>query len=93
MIDMTHVDGREVADVKLYKLSTCIWCKKTQQLLDSLGIAYDFINVDYYEGAEKEEIVAEIEKWNPKVSFPTIVIDNERCIIGFDEEEIIRTLE
>lgn len=92
MIDMTHVDGREIADVKLYKLSTCIWCKKTQRLLDQMGIAYDYINVDLYEGDAKDEIVAEIERWNPKITFPTIVIDNERCIVGFDEEEIVRVL-
>jgi hypothetical protein len=29
-----------------------------------------------------------MEKWNPKGSFPTLVIDDKRCIVGFREDEI-----
>jgi hypothetical protein len=33
-------------------------------------------------------VVREVEKWNPRLSFPTIVIDGSKVIIGFREEEI-----
>jgi glutaredoxin-like protein NrdH len=34
----------------------------------------------------------EVEKWNPKGSFPTLVIRNEKGIVGFREEEIREAL-
>jgi glutaredoxin len=85
-----HVEGKNKGNIILYALSTCGWCKKTKQLLDELGIAYDFIDVDLLEGKERETIEAEIKKWNSRVSFPTMVISNDHCIIGFDEEQIKR---
>jgi glutaredoxin-like protein NrdH len=83
-----HVDGKNKGHIMLYTLSTCGWCKKSKQLLKDLGTAYDFIDVDLLEGKEREKIEAEIKKWNSHISFPTIVINNDRCIIGFDEERI-----
>jgi len=87
MINMTHIKGTDKGPVKLYAISTCVWCKKTKQLLDKLHVAYDFIYTDLLEGEEKKEVMKEIEKWNPRCSFPTIVI-NQQCIVGFKENEI-----
>ncbi len=74
--------------VLLYALSTCIWCRKTKKLLDELGIAYDFIDVDLLSGEDSQKIQQEIGRWNPSGSFPTLVINNAKCIIGFEEEQI-----
>lgn len=74
--------------VFLFALSTCIWCRKTKALLNQLGIKYDFVDVDLLEGEEKEKIRAKMRKYNPQMSFPTIVIDDEICIAGFDEKRI-----
>jgi arsenate reductase-like glutaredoxin family protein len=30
--------------------------------------------------------------WNPSASFPTLVIDNQRSIVGFKEDEIREAL-
>jgi glutaredoxin len=82
-----HVDGKKGADVMLYALSTCGWCKKTKRLLNSLGIEYDYIDVDLLEGEEQDKVMEDVERCNPKASFPTVVIDG-KCIIGFEETEI-----
>jgi glutaredoxin-like protein NrdH len=29
-----------------------------------------------------------VEKWNPDLSFPTLVINDSKCIIGFKEDAI-----
>ena len=29
-----------------------------------------------------------VKKWNPQVSFPTIVINDDKTIVGFKEDEI-----
>ena len=37
----------------LYALSTCVWCRRTKQLLDQLGVEYDYVDVDLLEGGDK----------------------------------------
>ena len=83
-----HVKGKYKGKIMLYALSTCVWCKKTKQLLDELNIEYSYIYVDQLEEDEKETVMEEIKKWNPRCSFPTIVIKNKKCIVGFKEDEI-----
>ncbi len=87
-----HVSGKEAGNVMLYALSTCGWCRKTRQLLNDMGIAYDFIYVDQLMGKEREEAINEVKKWNPDCSFPTLVINENKCIVGFKEDEIKQTL-
>ncbi len=88
MINYEVVEGKEKADVTLYALSTCGWCLKTKKLLNSLGIKYRYVYVDKLDEKESAEAAKEILKWNPDESFPTLVIDNSSCILGFDEEKI-----
>ena len=72
----------------LYALSTCQWCNKTKELLRDLGVDFNFVYVDLLEGEEQEKALSELERWNPKGSFPTLVIGNARCIIGYQESQI-----
>jgi glutaredoxin len=83
-----HVDGKDKGKVFLFALSTCQWCKKTRALLEELEVGYDYIYVDLTTGNERDEVVKELEKWNPAISFPTIVINDEDTIIGFEEDKI-----
>ena len=85
---MQHVPGSKVADIKFYGLSTCPWCKKTKMLLDSLGVEYFFEYVDLLTGSKRDAVMAEVSRWNSSRSFPTIVINNSKCIVGFKEQEI-----
>lgn len=85
---MQHVDGKDKGKVVLFALSTCGWCRKTRLLLEDLDVDYDYIYVDLLEGDERSEIVEKVKKWNSQLSFPTLVIDEEKTIVGFDEEGI-----
>lgn len=87
-----HVNGKKVGKVMLYALSTCGWCGKTKELLKELGIDFDFVYVDLLEDPERETVLNEIERWNPKGSFPTLVIRNEKSIVGFRDTEIREAL-
>ena len=83
-----QVPGKDHGQVMLYALSTCQWCKKTKDLLKELGIAFSYQYVDLLEGKEQDAAMNELEKWNPLGSFPTLVINNKSCIIGFREDAI-----
>jgi len=87
-MEIKHIAGKNKGKIMLYALSTCIWCRKTKNLLNQLGVEYSYIDVDLLDTDEKEKIKKEIQKWNPAISFPTIVINDEKCIIGFKENEI-----
>jgi len=89
---LTHVAGKKAGHLVLYALSTCPWCKKTKKLLDDLGVEYDFADVDLLTGDDKDEAVKIIKKWNPRSSFPTLVVNDSLCIVGFEEDKIRKTL-
>ena len=78
--------------VKLYALSTCGWCKKTKNLLDDNDIAYDVVYVDQLDKEEKEQVLVEVRKWNPRCSFPTVVVDDKECVAGFKEARLREVL-
>ena len=82
------VAGKKIGDILIYALSTCIWCRKAKQLFKDLGVEYSYVDVDLLQGKDQEEAVAEIMKWSGTQSFPTIVLDNNKMILGFKEQEI-----
>jgi glutaredoxin-like protein NrdH len=86
-MDMKHVEGKNKGHILMYALSTCGWCKKTKRLLNEMGVEYDYTDVDLLEGEKKAEATKEMERWNPRRSFPTLVI-NDECIVGYKEDEI-----
>lgn len=89
---MDHVDGDNKGELVLYALSTCGWCKKTRLLLEDLKVEFSYIYVDLLEGEERNEIIEQVKKYNSNLSFPTLVIDNDKTIVGFNEEKIREAL-
>jgi len=84
-----HFSGEhEEHTVLLYALSTCIWCRKTRQLLEDEKVTYDYLYVDLLEGEERQAAEREVRQWNPATSFPTLVIDGADCIVGFRPDAI-----
>jgi len=87
-----HFTGKPSMKVMLYALSTCGWCKKTIELLKQLNIEFDYQYVDLLDEKEQDDAMRIVEKFNPRGSLPTIIINDARCIVGFDEKEIIEVL-
>jgi len=89
---MTHVSGtNHDFSIRIYTLSTCGWCRKTKKLLNDLGVTYDYIDVDLLNLEQQAKTKEELRSFNPRTSYPTIVIDNEP-IIGYDKEMILKKL-
>ncbi len=74
-------------DIKLYALSTCGHCRDCKALLAELGCNYTCIDVDQLEPAARKAMLAEIQKVNPRISFPTLIV-GDKVIVGFKKEEI-----
>lgn len=77
--------------VKVFSLSTCSHCKSAKKFLSECTIKYEFVDVDLLEGEERKAILEDVKKFNPKCSFPTIII-GDQVIVGFKEDEIKEAL-
>lgn len=87
-----HISGVDRGKVVMYGLSTCVWCKKTKKLLTDLGVDFEYVYVDRLEGDEEDDAVEKLRRFNPSVSFPTTIINDEKAIVGFKEKEIRESL-
>jgi len=77
--------------VKMFTLSTCSHCKATKQFFDDCAVKYEFTDVDLLDREERTAILEDVRKWNPRCSFPTIII-GDKVIVGFREDEIKEAL-
>ena len=91
-MEMNRIDRKDRGDVALFTLSTCIWCKKTKALLQEMAVSYRFVDVDLLESTQREKALEELKRFNPLCSFPSLVVNNSTCIVGFDEKKIKEAL-
>jgi len=73
-------------DLLLFALSTCGWCRKARNFLDGNSFAYRYVYVDLLEGDTQKEVFEEMKGRNPRKTFPTLVIDEDEVLAGFNEE-------
>jgi len=87
-MDIVHIAGEDRGKIMLYTLSTCVWCRKMKKWLDEKGLAYSYVDVDRETGKDKEAVMEELEHWNPLCSFPTVVVNQKECLVGFKPEKL-----
>jgi len=92
-MELKHVPGKDKGKIMLYALSTCGWCQKVKRFLDNLGIEYYYVNVDLLERQERSPVLEEVRRWNTACTFPTLVINDEECIVGYKEDEMKKALD
>lgn len=88
MRNLVKVEGSDKGNLMLYALSTCVWCKKTKAFLDELGVAYTYVFVDLESNREQEQLETEIAEFNPEISYPTLIINNQSCVVGYSPDKI-----
>lgn len=85
---MKHVDGTvDRGKVILYALSTCVWCRKTRQLLEDAKVAYDYEYVDLAEPARADEIEKYLVEAFGHASYPSLLTPTGK-VQGYRPEEI-----
>jgi glutaredoxin-like protein NrdH len=80
--------------VKGYFLSTCGWCRKTKRFLDENEVNYEYEYVDLLGPGDKARALSEVSQYNPRKSFPTVVVSNgeTQIVIGFKEDRLREVL-
>jgi glutaredoxin-like protein NrdH len=72
--------------IKIYALSTCIWCKKTIEYFKKKGLPFEHVYVDLLDEEQDQKVSKELEKINPERSFPTVLI-GDKVIVGYKTKE------
>jgi glutaredoxin-like protein NrdH len=91
-VEIIHIAGDDRGEILLYTLSTCVWCRKMKRWLDEKGLAYSYVGVDLEPGGEKEAVMEEVERWNPLCSFPTVVVDQKECFVGYKPDRLLELI-
>lgn len=86
-----RIDFMDQPNIKVFSLSTCSHCKSTKKFLSDCTVKYEFVDVDLLEGDERRAILEDVKKFNPRCSFPTIII-GKKVIVGYKEDEIKEAL-
>lgn len=74
-------------EVRLFALSTCVYCQAIRKMLEDLNISHTYIEADMLEGRERSNVMEQLKLINPKCSFPTTLIGKE-VVAGFKVQEI-----
>ena len=79
------------SDIIIYSLSTCSHCRAAKKFIGDCAVKYEFIDVDLLDREERMAILEDVKKFNPRCSFPTIVI-GDKVIVGYREDQIKEAL-
>jgi glutaredoxin-like protein NrdH len=62
--------------------------------LEDHDVEFDNVFVDKLRGDERKETIDLIKNYNPKLSFPTLVVKDGACIVvGFHKDQIEEALD
>lgn len=71
-------------DLTLLSLSSCGFCTGARRYLTERGLAFRYLQLDTIQTEEKTKLKEEFRKtFGRRPSFPTLIIDGERFLIGF----------
>ncbi|KWT79631.1 glutaredoxin family protein [Candidatus Magnetominusculus xianensis] len=78
----------------IFALSTCPSCKKVKELLTTHNIEFILAELDTLDIESRDKLLLEVKKYNPRETFPTIVVDGGRVVIvGYNEDAIKKEYE
>lgn len=80
------------SDVHMYSLSTCSHCKAAKRLLNECNVDFDYVDVDLLQGQKRQDTIEKVKEYNPKCSFPTIII-GDVVVVGYKEDKIKEALD
>lgn len=78
--------------VKMYTLSTCLWCKRTKQYFEERKIPFEAVDYDKVDEAGQERIMSEMRHKGGGGSFPYTCIGQD-VVQGYRPDEFERLLD
>ena len=84
-LDFETKEGQKTEkDLTLFALTTCSFCKRAKEFLDSNGFKYRYVNMDKVDPDAKKKFKLEFtETYNKRLTYPTLLIDEKEMLTGF----------
>lgn len=70
----------------MYALETCRHCRKTREFLEENKVQYHLVYVDQFSGEARSNLMDKVRTFNPRGSFPTVVLPGGKTVVGFREQ-------
>jgi glutaredoxin-like protein NrdH len=67
----------------MYALTTCLHCKNTKKFLEENHFEVTVIHLDDYCDAQRAELMEKVRTYNPRGTFPVVLMPNGKVIVGF----------
>jgi glutaredoxin-like protein NrdH len=77
--------------VRMFTLSTCGHCRAAKQFMKDNAVDHEFTDVDLLDGDARTSAIDEVRTYNPRCSFPTILI-GDQVVVGFNEKTLKEAL-
>ena len=78
----------------MYTLKVCRHCVHLKKWLEQHEIPFHEVYVDKYHGENRSELLNKLRSYNPRGSFPTLVLPGgKKALVGFRESELKKTFE
>ena len=93
-VNFSDVSGESTGrELKLFALSTCGFCRRAITFLKEHNVSYSNVYVDQLPVSIKQRIKDEFsERFNKKILYPALIIDEKDVLIGFTEEVWVSSL-
>jgi glutaredoxin len=74
-------------DLTMYALSTCGFCKSAIAFLKDKDVSFRYVYVDKLHADVKADAKEKLtERYNKRMLFPFLVVDEQKALPGFDED-------
>jgi glutaredoxin len=89
---IVQVPGNDKGTVILVGRSTCPWCQKTKALLGNMSVGYYWIDLNNLDQAETAQVMSALTICSDTSAVPILVINGQKCIVGYEEDQIRQAL-
>ncbi len=76
----------------MYTLHTCLHCSHLKAFLEERGVEHKLVYVDDFEGDMRREAMSMVRHFNPRGTFPTLVLPDRRVVVGFRHSLVCEAL-
>jgi glutaredoxin len=90
---VVHVPGTDRGSLLLVGRATCPWCMKTKELLGEMAVDFYWVDLDTLDQTETARVMDAVRVCGQVNSVPVLVINGDRCIVGFNETRIREALQ
>jgi len=83
-----EIGEKKGCKIKVYALSTCGFCKRALAFLRDNSVDFEYVYVDKLDRETKDDVIKKLkERFDRRVAFPFLIIDDEECRVGFNTEK------